>query len=162
MASPKGHKPYPGCEKGGKFGYLGCPDNYFTDEELETLGKGVVEWIKQDNHIWMKRYFLDQWITWNTVEKLRARSPMFAAYLEMAKSIQESKLLSEPYYKDADGNHARFILARHHKGEWEEKVETATTDQTQDLQKALDLIKYLQDSAKAQPAKESTNNDQHA
>src|SRR6185436_17455897 len=99
MPAPKGHAPYEGCEKGGKFGYLGCPENCFTDEELHALGLGVVDWIKQKNNIWMKFYFQLQGIHWNTVEKLRKRSEMFAEYLDMAKSIQESKLLTEPYLK---------------------------------------------------------------
>lgn len=118
MPAPKGHPPYPGCEKGGKFGRH---ENTYTDEELEELGKGLVEWIQQKGNIFCKYYFCTKGILWPMVHKLGARSPMFKNYLDTAKEIQESKLVSEPYFRKADGNHARFILARHHKGEWQDK-----------------------------------------
>ena len=154
MPAPKGHAPYAGCEKGGKFGYLGCPENVFTDEELHTLGNGVVQWITEKNNIWMKFYFQLQGIHWNTVEKLRKRSEMFAEYLDMAKSIQESKLLTEPYLKKADQNMARFILARHHKGEWEDKPE-ANQNEVISLEKTLDLLSYLQSKSNRNEADSS-------
>lgn len=148
MAAPKGHPNYnykpEACKEGGKFGYLGCPDHYFTDEELKKLGKGVVQWISEKGNIWMKYYFSMEGVHWNTVEKLRARSQMFSDYLDMAKQIQESKLISEPYYKKADANHARFILARHHKQEWEDKptVEQETLEEMKtNLAKIAEMAK---------------------
>jgi len=123
MPAPKGHTPYPGCEKGGSFGYLGRGEDTYTDTELEELGQGLVEWIKQKGNIWCKYYFANKGILWSSVQNLMNRSSRFKSYLDLAKSIQESKLCSEPYYKKADGNHARFMLARHHKGEWQEKTE---------------------------------------
>lgn len=144
----KGHPNYNTSKdpekNGGKFGYLGCPDHYFTDLELKELGEGVVNWISDKGNIWMKYFFALKGVHWNTVEKLRARSKMFSDYLEMAKSIQESKLISEPYYKKADANHARFILARHHKGDWEDKttVEQETLDEMKtNLAKIAEMAK---------------------
>lgn len=118
----KGHPPIPGCEKGGSFGHLGRGPDTYQDDELKRLGEGVVKWIKQKGNIWLKYYFLDQGMVWGSVQNLMARSEMFKTYIDLAKSIQEAKLLSEPYYKKADGNQARFMLARHHKGEWEDKL----------------------------------------
>ena len=123
MGAPLGHKPYKGCEKGASFGYLGKPENYYTDELLDSLGKGLVAWIQENKNIFCKYYFATKGISWDMVHNLGKRSPMFKSYLDIAKQIQESKLVTEPYLKTRDGNHARFILARHHKGEWEEKAE---------------------------------------
>lgn len=109
-------------KNGGSFGYLGRGENYYTDQELKDLGEGVVNWIQQDKNIWCKYYFAMQGMSWQMVQKLCARSEMFKEYLDLAKVLQESKLCTEPYYKEADGNHARFMLARHHKGEWEDKA----------------------------------------
>lgn len=121
MVAPKGHKPYPGCEKGGAFGYLGKGDDYYKDSELQSLGEGLVKWIQEKNNIWLKYYFSTKCISWDTVMRLGERSPMFKQYLIIAKEIQESKLCTEPYFRRADGNHARFMLARHHKGDWADK-----------------------------------------
>jgi len=133
-------------KNGGKFGYLGCPENAFTDQELKDLGEGVVDWISEEGNIWIKYFFALKGIHWNTVEKLKARSPMFMEYIQMAKIIQESKLVSEPYdqRKKKDANHARFILARHHKQEWEEKPQIITEEQEKKLDTANEFIKFLQ------------------
>lgn len=144
MPAPKGHKPYPGCEKGGPFGYLGRPEDAYSDEELREIGEGLIKWIKEKGNIFCKYYFANLNMLWYTVQNLCRRSPMFKAYLDLAKQIQEAKLCTEPYYKKADGNHARFILARHHKGEWEDKFIAADEEAKEKLSKAMDLISYLQ------------------
>jgi hypothetical protein len=135
MPAPKGHPPYPGCEKGASFGYLGRGEDYYTDQELKELGEGVVAWIQDKHNIWLKYYFAPKGILWDTVQRLAARSPMFKRYLSIAKEIQEAKLCTEPYYRKADGNHARFMLARHHKGEWQDKENGL--EETNDLLKTI-------------------------
>ena len=128
---PKGHPNWntskDPLENGGCFGHFGRGPDTYQDDELERLGKGVVEWIQQKNNIWMKYYFQKQGMRWGSVQNLMERSERFKSYIETAKEIQESKLLTEPYFKKADGNHARFMLARHHKGEWEDKTPETTT-----------------------------------
>jgi len=149
MPAPKGHEPYEGCEKGAAFGFLGKPPDKYSLEEISELGKGVIDWIKQDNNIWIKYYFLLQTplITWKTVQTLMTNNAEFRACIEQAKLIQESKLLTEPYdkTKQKDGYHARWMLARHHKGEWEEKnIVVATEEQKTNLDNTMDMIDYLQ------------------
>ncbi len=126
MSTPKGHPNYntseDPIENGGLFGYLGKGDNYYTDDELKELGEGLVKWILKKGNIFCKYYFSPQGITWQTVYRLGERSAMFKEYLNIAKEIQEAKLVTEPYYKKADGGHARYVLARHHKGEWEDNL----------------------------------------
>jgi len=149
MPAPMGHPPYPGCEKGGPFGFLGKPPEKYSQQEISDLGEGVIEWIKQDNNIWVKYYFLLQTpvITWDAVTRLMSQNEGFRACIMQAKSIQEAKLLSEPYdkTKQKDGYHARWMLARHHKGEWEEKnIVVATEEQKTNLDNTMDMIDYLQ------------------
>ena len=140
MPAPKGHPPYPGCEKGGRFGYLGRGPNYYTDQDLKELGEGLINWISDKGNIWCKYYFANQGILWQTVHYLGDRSPLFKEYLEIAKQIQESKLCTEPFYRKADGNHARFMLARHHKGEWQDKEN--------DLELTNELLSTIADEIK--------------
>lgn len=151
MANPilqKGHPNYNTSKdplKNG--GYFGRHDGTYLDEELQALGEGLVEWIQQPKNIFCKGFFAPKGILWQTVHKLAARSPMFKEYLDTAKEIQEMKLVSEPYDKDnnKDANHARFILARHHKGEWEEKnIVVADDAQKAKLETTLDMVDYLQ------------------
>ena len=148
MPAPKGHPNYNTSKdpnkNGGLFGYLGRGEDYYTDEELLKLGSGLVEWIQLKENIFCKYYFCTKGILWPMVHKLANRSPMFKSYLETAKEIQESKLVSAPYFKKADGNHARFVLARHHKGEWEEKPQIINVDQEKKLDESMDLVTYLQ------------------
>lgn len=123
MGAPKGHASYGGHEegkRGGQFGYLGKPEGAYEDSELHELGRGLVEWIKQEGNIYCKFYFALKGILWTTMIGVGRRKPWFQAYLDAAKQIQECKLCSEPYDKalNKDGAHARFILARHHRGEY--------------------------------------------
>jgi hypothetical protein len=145
MPAPLGHPPYPGCEKGGIFGFLGKGEDYYTDEELSELGSGLISWIKEDNNIWIKYYFLEKNMIWSSVQNLMNRSPNFKKCIDIAKNIQEAKLLTEPYYKKTDGYHARWMLARHHKGEWEDKtVVTADDNQKANLEGTMSTLDYLQ------------------
>jgi hypothetical protein len=147
----------------GSFGYLGRGVNYYSDTELQRLGEGLIEWIKKDGNIWCKYYFLllEYPISWDMVKKLRERSPEFDSYFDVAKSIQESKLVSEPYShrNRKDGNHARWILARHHKGEWEEKDIIYSEQDAIKLDKATTLINYLQSKSDLKIADSNINNE---
>lgn len=146
MAAPKGHPNYNTSKDPFlNGGYLGKGENYYSDELLEELGKGLVEWIQQKNNIFCKYYFCTKGILWPMVHKLGARSPMFKSYLDAAKEIQEAKLVTQPYLKQADANHARFILARHHKGEWQEEIVVVKPEEVETLNKSMDLVSYLQD-----------------
>lgn len=133
---------------GGSFGYLGRGENYYSDAELKELGEGLVEWIKKEGNIWCKYYFvlLDYPISWDMVIKLRKRSSEFNSYIETALLIQESKLVTEPYdhRKKKDANHARWILARYHRGDWEDKPVVISPEDSEKLDKATSLIDYLQ------------------
>ncbi len=117
MPAPKGHPPYAGCEKGGLLGYLGKPQDAYTQEELISLGEEMVMWfIENPMEIWFHDFFIYRGIGKRHIECLRDKYPVFAEYYAHAKSIQESRLNKYSFYKKADGNMARFMLARHHEG----------------------------------------------
>lgn len=143
----QGKRP-PEAPNGGSFGYLGRGVDYYSDLELERLGKGLVEWIQQEGNIWCKYFFLklDYPMLWDMVIKLRKRSPEFDSYINTAIAIQEGKLLTEPYdhRKKKDGYHARWMLARYHKGEWEDKPIIIQQEDNEKLDTAASLIDHLQ------------------
>ncbi len=153
----KGHPNYNTSKdpmrNGGAYGFLGKGDNYWTEDDVIELGNGVIEWIKQDNNIWVRYYFLlrDPPVKWDTVRRLCEKFPVFKECVEFARSIQEAKLLSEPYdkTKQKDGYHARWMLARHHKGEWEEKsIVVANDEQKANLENTLNMVDFLQKDKK--------------
>lgn len=137
----------------GVFGQLGKGIDFYSDEELQALGEGLVKWIQKDGNIWCKYYFLtlEYPIDWGFVQKLIKRSPKFDYYIRMAISIQESKLVSEPYdlKKRKDGNHARWILARHHKNEWEDKGKDVKPEDEENLNTVKAQVKFMQDQVKS-------------
>ncbi len=149
MGAPKGHENYntssDPIKNGGAFGYLGRGDDYYSEEILDELGKGLIEWISREENIWCKLYFSLKGIGVRTVYRLSERSPNFKSCLELAKEIQEGKLCSDPYFRKTDGNHARFMLARHHKGEWmDQQIVVATDEQKNALDGTLSMVDFLQ------------------
>lgn len=139
-------------------GFFGRHEQTYTDEELHELGRGVVEYMEQEGNIWMKGYFAYKHILWTRVNKLEARCPFFHEYLNIARSIQESKLAGEPYdkTKNKDAAHARFILARHHKGEWEDKnIVVANEQQKANLENTMSLVDHLQSNNQKQTVVEN-------
>jgi hypothetical protein len=117
MPAPKGHPPYPGCEKGALHGYLGKPEDAYTEEDIKRLGQEMIDWFYDNpQEMFFKEFFLYRGIKRTVYDHLYRRYPSFREYHEHAKEIQEIRLLKYPFWKKADGAHARFILARHHEG----------------------------------------------
>ena len=131
MGAPKGHPNYNTSKDPKKNGgFFGRHEGTYSDELLHELGQGLVDWIQQEGNIYCKYFFAVKGILWPMVMKLGQRAPFFQEYLDAAKLIQESKLVSEPYdkTKNKDANHARFILARHHRGEFADQTAIVSTD----------------------------------
>lgn len=142
MPAPKGHPPYAGCEKGATFGYLGKPQDAYTQEELIKLGKDLVEWFSENpTEIWLQDFFIYRGISKDITKHLVRTYPFFAEYYEHAKSIQESRLQKYPFWKKADGAHARFMLARHHEGYRDTDQEDSTISSKAASQLISNLIK---------------------
>ncbi len=117
MPAPKGHPPYPGCEKGGPLGRLATA---WTDEELDALAQELVDYMKQPKSIWFKNFLIQKGITEDSYRSLRKKNMRFRAMTDVARAIQEEKLVTMPFFKEADGNHARFILEKYVKGDWKD------------------------------------------
>lgn len=127
MGAPKGHPPYPGAEKGACHGHLGKPEDAYTEEDAILLGTELIQWFFETRkNIWLKSFFSEKkGMLIGSVQNLERRFPSFKRFTDRARELQESRLASMPLFKEdgMDGNHARFMLARHHRGEWEDKIE---------------------------------------
>lgn len=127
MGAPKGHAPYPGCEKGGKWGFLGKPDDAYTEEELHNLGKELVEWLSEEENFWFKSFLMLKGLHKDTLNYLSKKYPFFKNYLDIAKALQEYKLVHNSFWKKADFNTAKFVLLNNHDGWSSEPSDTTIT-----------------------------------
>lgn len=155
MPAPKGHPPYPGCEKGAPFGFLAKDDNAYTEEEAIELGVQLIKWffITRKN-IWANQFWAEEaQLDLKTVRNLEERYPRFKKFTDRARQLQEGRLVSMPLNKDEgiDGYHARWMLARHHKGEWQDQnIVTASEQQKQEHDKTLSMVDHLQSQVQKQ------------
>jgi len=60
--------------------------------------------------------------------------------------------------KGIDGYHSRWILARHHKGEWEDKPLIINEEQETKITQSMDAVSFLQSKA-AEVASDLNNAD---
>jgi hypothetical protein len=119
----KKRRPYPGCEKGGAFGYLGKPKDAYTEDDLHDLGKELIAYMNEPRNVWAKGFCNRKGLSPDHIKYLNETYPLFKSYYLQAKAIQEEKLVMHSFWKEGDGNFAKFMLARHHEGWEEEKQE---------------------------------------
>ncbi len=141
MPSPFGHKKYPGCEKGGQYGYLGKPQDAYTEEDLIQLGKDLIDYMKEPLSIWAKGFCVRKGIKVNHLNYLIETYPIFKEYYIQAKAIQEEKIVTNSFWKRGDGRFGEFILTQHHE-EWKKKDSSndgkiVTTQQIQQMERYL-------------------------
>ena len=127
MAAPKGHPPYPGCEKGkgpwnkegAPYGYLGRPETDWKPNELEELGKEIVEYMQRKDTIWYSGFLAKKGLTHKAWDRLKDYyGHILNPYAEIAAALQEEKLITFPFFKKADPNHAKLVLRQAHRERW--------------------------------------------
>lgn len=116
MPAPKGHPPYPGCEKGGR------PRKYSL-QDIERFADEFMEWLKDSSHIWIKDFTLEKQIDPDLMSEWAVESEKFNGVLKFAKKKQESLLCNGALTKTFSEGFTKFVLVNHHEG-WKEKSET--------------------------------------
>lgn len=85
MAPPKGHAPYPGCEKGGR------PKIYtkeFVDKEADLLE----EWMKDKNNLFIGDFCFNRPYTDGRIDEFVKISDKFALTYERFKMRQKTEI----------------------------------------------------------------------
>lgn len=85
MPAPKGHAPYPGCEKGGR------PRIYtkeFVDKEADLLE----EWMKDKNNLFIGDFCFDRGYSISRIEEFKKISEKFAVTYERFNMRQMTEL----------------------------------------------------------------------
>lgn len=138
MPAPKGHLKYKGCEKGGAFGYLGKPQDAYTEEDLHSLGKDLIDYMKEPRNIWAKGFCNRKGISVDHFKYLINTYQIFKEYHMQAKSIQEEKIINHSFWKEGDGRFGEFILTQCH-DDWK-KTESNTGKYTPQQVKEIAFI----------------------
>lgn len=87
MPAPKGHKPY---NKNGEGG-LKSP---YTKEIIEEYADKFKEWLKDESHVWLKDFALDNDFDPDFLSKWAKENERFAGAYKIAKHRQESRLVN--------------------------------------------------------------------
>lgn len=115
MPAPKGHRPYAGCETGGR------PRRYCT-EEIDAFADEFIEWLKDSSNIWFKDFCLDKDIDPDFMSEWASENEKFKGAYRLAKQRQESKLINGGLLNAYNGSIVKFVLANAHG--WTDKQET--------------------------------------
>ena len=83
MPAPKNHKPYPGCENGGR------PEKY-TRAFIEKEADAFLEWMKHPKSLYFKRFAIDRGYHPNRLAEFAEQNEKFSGVYEKAKMIQPS------------------------------------------------------------------------
>jgi len=86
------------------------PQEAYTNEDMLILGRDLKQWIRGPRNLWIRGWAAENGLSQDHVEYLRRKFPVFRQSYDEAMEIQQQKLVEMPFFKEADANHARFIL----------------------------------------------------
>jgi len=86
MAPPKGHKPYPGCETGGR-------PREWTDERIEVEAEAFWDWLHLSNSFWFEQFAIERGYPDKYIVEFAKKNDKFRSVYEYAQSWQKSRLI---------------------------------------------------------------------
>jgi len=123
MPAPKGHKPYEGCETGGR------PRRY-SKEDIEKFADELKKWLKNPSNIWFKDFCLDRDIDPDLMTEWAEENKKFNGSYKIAKSRQESRLINGGLMNIYNASLVKFVLSNAHG--WTDKQETKISGNSED------------------------------
>lgn len=115
MPVPKNHKPYPGCENGGR------PEKY-TKAFIELEADAFLEWIKHLESIYFKRFAIERGYHPNRLAEFAEQNEKFSGVYEKAKAWQEVRLVEGGLLSEFNAGFTKFVMGN--VCGWAEKQET--------------------------------------
>ena len=104
MPAPKKHKPYPGCETGGR------PVKY-TKEFIETEADEFLKWSKQPSNIYFKKFALERGYHPNKLAEFAEHNEKFLGVYRMAQAYQETKLVEGGHLNLYNAGFTKFVMS---------------------------------------------------
>lgn len=111
MPAPKGHAPYPGCEKGGETG--GRPKIY-TQEFVDKEAIALEEWNQREDSLFIEKFCLERGYSIHRISEFNKISKRFSAAYEMTLTKQKLILMSGGLKKKFAYPMCALILSHSH------------------------------------------------
>lgn len=115
MPAPKKHKPYLGCETGGR------PEKY-TIAFIENEADAFLEWMKHSENLYFKKFAIERGYHPNRLAEFAEKNEKFSGVYERAKAWQEVKLVEGGLLSKFNAGFTKFVLGNI--CGWAEKQET--------------------------------------
>lgn len=122
MAPPLGHKPYEGCETGGR------PRRY-SIEDIERYADELVAWMKVDSRFWFKDFCLERDIDPDFMAEWARENDKFSGAYRLAKGLQESRIFQGGMTESFNTGMAKFALMNCHG--WADRQESKISGDAQ-------------------------------
>jgi hypothetical protein len=100
MPAPKGHEPYPGCEKGGR------PPQFNIEEEAEAFEA----WMKKEDSIWYKDFALERGYLPDQLSEWSKKNEKFARVYKKSQEWQQSKLVKGGLLSKYNSGFCKFVM----------------------------------------------------
>lgn len=104
MPAPKGHAPYPGCEKGGK-------PKVHTKEFIDSEADALEEWMKKKDNIFYQTFCYERGYSKNRLPEWALVNDKFAVTYAKSRDRQEGMLLHGALTKKYCYNAAALVLS---------------------------------------------------
>lgn len=104
MPAPKGHPPYPGCEKGGR------PVEW-TDEIIEKEAQELLIWLKQPQNFYFEDFCIERGYEAEYLSRWANRNKKFRQAYKMARLVQKRTIAKNAMFKKFDSGFCRWFLS---------------------------------------------------
>lgn len=115
MPAPKNHKPYPGCENGGR------PEKY-TKAFIESEADAFSEWMSHPESIYFKKFAINRGYHPNRLAEFAEQNEKFSGVYEKAKAWQEVRFVEGGLLSEFNAGFTKFVMGN--VCGWVEKQET--------------------------------------
>ncbi len=100
MAAPKGHKPYSGCERGGR------PPRFNIEEEAEAFEA----WMQKEDSLWYKDFALERGYLPDQLSEWAKKNEKFARVYRKSQEWQQSKLVRGGLLGAFNAGFTKFVM----------------------------------------------------
>ena len=115
MPAPKGHKPYPGCETGGR------PTKY-TPDFIEKEADAFLEWMGRKDSLWYEDFALQRGYDPDLFSLWAKENKKFSGVYNKAKAWQKSLLVRGGLLNKFNSNIVKLVLFN--TSGWSDRQET--------------------------------------
>lgn len=107
MPAPKKHKPYKGCETGGR------PVKY-TKEFIEKEADAFIVWMQVPLNFYFKEFATSRGYHPNRLQEFAEQNEKFSGAYKMAQALQEIKVVKGGMMNAYNSSITKFVLANCH------------------------------------------------